>query len=88
MIYDWSILLIPAILFWQAYPKLRHFWTPAFCLIWIATFLSGPLTVLQLKILPVAVQISIPVIAWVYFAIYQQINGDLMKDVNLEVVEP
>jgi alpha-1,2-mannosyltransferase len=88
MIYDWSILLIPAILLWQTYPQLQYFWTPAFSLIWIATFLSGPLTVLQLKILPIAIQISIPVIAWVYLAIYQQINGDLMKDINLEVVEP
>jgi len=74
MIYDWSILLIPAILFWQEYPILRYFWIPAFSLIWIATFLSGPLTVLQLKILPIAVQIAIPFIAWIYLATYQQIS--------------
>jgi hypothetical protein len=61
MIYDWSILLIPAILFWQALPQLRTLWKPLFALVWIATFLSGPLTYIQLKILPFAVQISIPV---------------------------
>jgi alpha-1,2-mannosyltransferase len=68
MIYDWSILLIPAILFWQAYPQLRYFWKPAFSIIWIATFLSGPLTVLQLKILPIAVQISVPVLFFIFYA--------------------
>jgi alpha-1,2-mannosyltransferase len=80
MIYDWSILLIPAILFWQAFPQLRYFWTSVFSLIWIATFLSGPLTVLQLKILPIAIQIAIPVIAWIYFATYQQIIRNRIQD--------
>jgi alpha-1,2-mannosyltransferase len=80
MIYDWSILLIPAILFWQAYPKLRHFWTPAFSLIWIATFLSGPLTVLQLKILPVAIQVCIPIFAFVIFIAKASLEN--LKSVN------
>ncbi len=61
MIYDWSILLIPAILLWQEFTTLRPVWKALFALMWIAMFISGPLTYLQLKILPVAVQISIPV---------------------------
>jgi alpha-1,2-mannosyltransferase len=80
MIYDWSILLIPAILFWQAYPQLSYFWTPVFGLIWIANFLSGPLTVLQLQILPIAVQIAIPVMAWIFLATFQQIMRNRIQD--------
>jgi alpha-1,2-mannosyltransferase len=72
MIYDWSILLIPAIIFWQAVPHMRWFWKPVFALIWLATFLSGPLTVMQLKILPFALQISLPILFWVYMQIYKQ----------------
>jgi len=60
MIYDWSILLIPAILLWQEFSELKSLWKAIFSLIWLATFLSGPLTVLQLKVLPIAIQISLP----------------------------
>jgi alpha-1,2-mannosyltransferase len=74
MIYDWSILLIPAILFWQALPRLRTLWKPLIALIWIATFLSGPLTYLQLKYLPIAVQISIPALI---FSLYVYIKSIL-----------
>jgi hypothetical protein len=74
MIYDWSILLIPAILFWQALPELQNFWKPLFALIWIVTFISGLLTYAQLKILPVAIQISIPVLFWVYLETYKNIS--------------
>ena len=70
MIYDWSILLIPAILFWQSLPQLRELWKPLFALLWIATFLSGPLTFAQLKFLPLAIQISIPILFWVFLTAY------------------
>lgn len=61
MVYDWSILIISAILFWRAFPNLRVIWKSLFALIWIAMFLSGPLTLLQQKIFPFALQISVPV---------------------------
>jgi hypothetical protein len=82
MIYDWSILLISAILFWQRYPQLRVFWKLMFVLIWIATFLSGPLTVLQLKILPVAVQISIPML----FIVFLETTTIVKKSQNHGVI--
>jgi len=72
MIYDWSILLIPAVLFWQALPRLRHFLKPLYVLIWIVTLLSGPLVYGQLKILPVAVQVSVPVLFFVYLTAYKK----------------
>jgi alpha-1,2-mannosyltransferase len=87
MIYDWSILLIPAILLWEAYPELQNLWKPLFALVWIATFLSGALTYAQLKILPIAIQLSLPILFLVYFEIYKNLNKPPSKGVRQSVVE-
>jgi len=74
MIYDWAILLIPAVLLRQNSTAVRQNstavwqnttadWKGIFALVWVATFLSGPLTLAQLKLLPFAVQISVPILA-------------------------
>jgi len=60
MIYDWALLLIPAILVRKEIPKHKSYWKVIFTTIWLLTLLSGPLTYLQLQILPVALQISVP----------------------------
>ena len=59
MIYDWAILLIPAVFLWQ---EPAADWKVTFALVWIAAFVSGPLTLAQLKLLPFALQISVPVL--------------------------
>jgi alpha-1,2-mannosyltransferase len=71
MIYDWTILLIPAILLWQARPELQNLWKPLYALIWMATFISGVLTYEQLKVLPFAIQISIPILFLVFLMIFK-----------------
>jgi hypothetical protein len=73
MIYDWSILLIPAVLLWEKRPDCRGLWKVLFALIWAATFLSGPLTRAQLKILPFAVQVSIPVLLFALYNAYRNL---------------
>ena len=73
MIYDSTISLIPAILFWEKRPTCRGFWKVLFALAWVATFLSGPLTLAQLKILPFAVQVSMPVLMFVLSNAYQNL---------------
>ena len=60
MIYDWAVLLIPAILVWQAAAEHLRYWIVPLALLWLAAFLSGPLTRGQLAVLPAAVQISVP----------------------------
>lgn len=80
MIYDWSILLIPAIVLWQDFPDAKPLWKSSFALIWLATFLSGPLTVLQLKLLPVALQISLPVFLIAIISIYISLFNTLAKN--------
>jgi alpha-1,2-mannosyltransferase len=85
MIYDWSILIIPAVLLLQARPTRKSLWRSIFALIWIAAFLSTPLTMAQLKILPVAIQISVPVLFFVYQAVYQHLNLPARESDNLIV---
>jgi hypothetical protein len=41
-------------------PGLRSLWRTAFALLWTASFVAGPLVILQKLILPVAVQVSLP----------------------------
>jgi alpha-1,2-mannosyltransferase len=84
MIYDWAILLIPAVLLWQRYPEMQNLWKPLFASIWIATFISGPLTYIQLKFLPIAIQISIIVLFLVLFVTYQNIPS--MKIYKTEII--
>jgi len=79
MIYDWSTLLIPAFLFWQANPGLKPLWKSLFSITWVATFLSGPLTFTQLKLLPIAIQISVPVLFIVYLIVYKNIQLSIGK---------
>ena len=73
MIYDSTISLIPAILFWEMRPTCRGFWKVLFALVWVATFLSGPLTLAQLKILPLALQVSIPILMFVLYNAYRNL---------------
>jgi len=87
MIYDWSILIIPAIILWQALHQFKPFLKTMFALVWIATFISTPLTLAQLKILPIGIQISIPTLFLVYLTIYQQIKLMARENDNLELAK-
>ena len=73
MIYDWSILLIPAVLLWEKRPDLPQVVESALRLDLAATFLSEPLTLVQLKILPFAVQVSIPVLLFALYNTYRNL---------------
>jgi alpha-1,2-mannosyltransferase len=71
MIYEWTLLLIPAVLIWRTVPNLRNVWRPLFALIWLATFFSTALTKAQITILPFAIQITIPVLVYVFYETYR-----------------
>ena len=75
MIYDWSLLLIPAILLWQVRPEWHQLLRRIFIWGWLAYMFSGPLTAGQLAILPVAVQISVIFYAWALWSLYQRHLG-------------
>jgi hypothetical protein len=60
MIYDWAILLLPALILWQSAPELRSLWRASFAVLWTASFVAGPFVILQKLVLPVALQVSLP----------------------------
>ncbi len=70
MIYDWAVLLVPAVLFWRELGARHTELRTLYALIWLAAFLSGPLTLLQWRTLPFAIQISVPVLAFSFYEIY------------------
>ncbi len=70
-IYDWAILLLPAILLWQ---KQIQGWREIFALVWLATFWSRFLTLVQLSVVPFAVQVSVPVLAFALISVYTKLE--------------
>lgn len=74
MIYDWVLLLAPAVLLWQERPGLRRLWTGIFAVLWIVAFISGPLTFGMLRILPAAIQVSVPAYILMLFSAYHALN--------------
>jgi hypothetical protein len=74
MIYDWVILLIPAVLLWEYKQEFRSLWLASYALIWIVSLISGPLTFGQLQILPVAIQISVPLYIFLLYCAYKQLG--------------
>ncbi len=62
LIYDWTLLVIPTTLLWLHAPDRRDDWVPIFAIVWLATYVSGPLTLFQLKHLPAAFQLSVAVL--------------------------
>ncbi len=60
MVYDWSILLLPAALLWRERPADRPRWLLLFALIWLAALVSEPLVKGELLVSPIALQPSVP----------------------------
>ncbi len=78
MIYDLALLLIPAWVLWYADKGLQHRWRALFAVTWLAVLLSGPLTHMQLQVAPLALQVSVPVLAWVYLRVYRSLTHSLV----------
>ena len=70
MIYDWTILIIPALLVWEIRPQIHEQLTVLFALVWVVTFISTQLTHFQLNLFSRALQLSIPVFIFVLVSLY------------------
>lgn len=85
MIYDWVLLLIPALLLWQHRPQMREGWRTLYAWLWLASFVSSQLTHLQLQVLPqgVALQISVPTLLLALYTAWHwllnQPQDDMLK---------
>jgi hypothetical protein len=76
MIYDWALLLIPALLLWRAAPDGQAFWRIAYVAIWVATLVSGPLVRGQLALSPIAVQVSVPILLAIITLCYRRLPSE------------
>jgi hypothetical protein len=65
MTYEWGLAVLPAVILWDARPDRRGLWTGLFAAAWAVLFVATPLTKGQLSVAGVAVQLSVPVLAWV-----------------------
>jgi len=65
MTYEWALAVLPAMILWDARPNLRGTWAPLFAIAWIVLFVSTPLTKGQLAVAGVAIQLSVPILAFV-----------------------
>jgi hypothetical protein len=63
MIYDWSLLLVPAVLLRReatASPEQSDRWLVLAACVWLVSLVSGPLVMGQLRLLPVALHLALP----------------------------
>jgi alpha-1,2-mannosyltransferase len=65
MTYEWALVVIPAVLLWDVRPDLRDTWLPLFAIAWTVMFIGTPLTKGQLAMTGVAIQLSVPMLAFV-----------------------
>jgi membrane-bound ClpP family serine protease len=74
MIYDWVILLIPAVLLWDNNPEFQKPLKGIIALLWVVTIISGSLTYFQFKWTSHAVQISVPIYIFILVTMYYLIG--------------
>jgi len=67
MVYDWSVLLVPAVLLVREMSPDRRVVLAA--LLWLAALVSGPLVIGQLTLSPIALQVSMPALIFAVLAL-------------------
>lgn len=81
-IYDWTILLLPALILWNQLKPFPYTLRTTFILLWIATFLSNSLAFLQIKLFGFGFQISIPIFFLTILCIYGILRTQILGNVN------
>jgi hypothetical protein len=77
LIYEWTLLLIPASLLWQALVERRTALISIYAVVWLGSSISWPLAELQLLgwlLLGLgvrAVQISVPILIWASWRVWE-----------------
>ncbi len=64
LIYEWSLLAITGILWWEYAPHLRERWIGLFAITWGVMFVVTDLNVKLQDFFPIIVQFSVPFLAW------------------------
>jgi hypothetical protein len=86
MIYEWALLLIPAIMLWEYFPQKRDTFLFWYALAWVVLFVGTPLAKFQHETIgPGGLQISVPVLALVGIMVLRELNRpDLLISSNYE----
>ena len=71
MVYDWVLLVVPAVLFWQQFPDQQDYLKAIYAILWVTLFISSVLTFTQWTYFGRALQISVPVLAIVLLSLYK-----------------
>jgi len=65
LVYEWALLIAPAIVLWERFPALRNAWLCLFALAWIGLAISTPLAKMQIAAeWPVAMQVGVPILGF------------------------
>jgi hypothetical protein len=65
LIYEWALAVAAGVVLWERFPERRDAWLCLFALTMLALAISTPLALAQIKHLPIAVQVSVPVLGLV-----------------------
>lgn len=76
MTYEWALAVIPAVLLWDSRPEQQPTWLVLFAIAWVALFLSAPLAKAQVQTLGIAIQLSVPVMAFVGIRASRALRAD------------
>ena len=74
MIYDWAILLIPALLLFEALPSQTKLLRVLMAILWSVMFFSSAITALLWKSLGYTIQLSVPVLFGALWCLYASIT--------------
>jgi alpha-1,2-mannosyltransferase len=86
LVYDWVILLVPAVLLWNERAADRALLTQAYAAIWIVIWFAGPLTSAQLYFSDRAFQASIPVLLVVVYKLWRRMIGASAPQITAPIV--
>ena len=81
MIYDWVLLVIPGILFWQECVLQRTRLKVIYGFLWVVMFISSALTFGQWSLIEHAIQFSVPALLLVFFILYRAILPNQIKTI-------
>lgn len=86
LLYDWAILVVPAILLWRDAPGERDFWIWPLLAIWLAAPLGRPLNEMQLQHLGVAVHVAYVVLVLATVAVWKRAIGSTLPDSEMRTL--
>ncbi|HSQ56423.1 MAG TPA: glycosyltransferase family 87 protein, partial [Gemmata sp.] len=86
LIYEWALVVAAAVVLWHRFPASRDVWLCLFALAWLALGVSTTLSLVLIRHLelPIAVQISIPILGFVGWRAARELLGCGQLDVTDE----